>query len=147
MGGWADSQLPICPLPICLFLWIPVAQTYLYINDSGGNTWQVAVSDGGVLSQDPVSQQSPAAIHLNDAATNSTSWLLAVTTAGVLELQTATYSSAYPTGITLISPSGYIWILETTSSGVLQTWPFAPEEDFLRPPLPWPPDYPVTVWI
>lgn len=120
--------------------------TYIYINDSSSNTWQIGVSDAGILSATSVAQQSPSAINLNDFQTNSTSWLLAITTSGDLETESETYSASYPTSLTLISPSGFIWILQVNSSGILETASFIPEEDFWQVPLEQPCDPTVMVW-
>lgn len=121
--------------------------TYIYINDSSGNTWQIGVSDAGILSASSTTTQSPPTYYLNDFATNTTTWQLAITTAGVLETISQTYSSSNPTGIMLISPSGYIWILEVTSSGILETASLIPDEDFWPGSVrPWP-DQLTTVWV
>jgi hypothetical protein len=104
--------------------------TYIYINDSGGNTWQVGVSDSGILQSQSVGQQSPAAIYLNDYATNTTSWLLTITTSGIIGTQQVTYNAGYPISQGLSSPSGYSFDLEVNSGGILSTVSFQPEEDY-----------------
>jgi hypothetical protein len=120
--------------------------TYIYINDSGGNTWQIGVSDSGILQSLSVSPQSPTPIYLNDYATNTTSWLLTVTTSGIIGTQQATYNSSYPISQGLSSPSGYSFDLEVNSSGVLSTVSLQPEEEYwnLRPAPP--ADMLATVW-
>jgi predicted secreted protein len=120
--------------------------TYIYINDSGNNTWQVGVSDAGILSSLSVAQQSPAAIYLNDYGTNTTSWLLTITTSGIIGTSQVTYNAAYPTGQGLISPGGYAFNLQVNSSGILRTTAFQPEEEYS---LLWsmqPPEMTVTVF-
>jgi hypothetical protein len=123
-----------------------MAATYIYINDSSGNTWQVGVSDAGILSATQVSQQSPPAIYLNDYATNTTTWLLTVTTSGIIGTQQVTYNASYPTGRGLISPSGYSFDLQVSSSGVMSTVSFEPEEEYWRPAPSCPADLVATVF-
>jgi hypothetical protein len=120
--------------------------TYIYINDSSSNTWQVGVSDSGVLSSLSVAAQSPAAIYLNDYATNTTSWLLTVTTSGIIGTQQATYNALYPVSQGLSSPSGYSFDLQVNSSGILSTVSFQPEEDYSILWRVQPPEITATVW-
>jgi hypothetical protein len=121
--------------------------TYIYINDSNGNTWQIGVSDAGILSSTQVGQQSPAAIYLNDYATNTTSWLLTVSTSGIIGTQQqVTYNAAYPVSQGLSSPSGYSFDLQVNSSGVLSTVSFEPEEEYWQPAPLCPADMLATVW-
>jgi hypothetical protein len=121
--------------------------TYIYINDSGNNTWQVGVSDAGVLSAAPVSAQSPSPVYLNDFVNNTTSWLLAISTQGVLEAVTETYNSTYPTQQSLTSPSGYVFSLAVTPNGVIVAIYFEPDEDFWMKPLVQPFEPVVTAFI
>ena len=121
--------------------------TYIYINDSSSNTWQIGVSDAGILSASSTTAQSPATLYLNDFATNSTTWQLAITTSGDLETISQTYSSSNPAGITLISPSGYIWVLQVNSSGILETASFVPDDDFWSCGPAMGCDLNVTVWM
>jgi hypothetical protein len=104
--------------------------TYIYINDSSSNTWQVGVSDTGVFSAASTSAQTPSPIYLNDYITNSTSWLLTVSTSGVLGATPETYSSGYPQGKGLVSPSGYNYRLVTTQNGVIVALYFEADEDY-----------------
>jgi hypothetical protein len=120
--------------------------TYIYINDSGGNTWQIGVSDSGILSSLSVATQSPAAIYLNDYATNTTTWLLTITTSGIIGTQQATYNASYPVSQGLSSPSGYSVDLQVSSSGVLSTVSFEPEEDYSILWRMQPPEMTATVW-
>jgi hypothetical protein len=120
--------------------------TYIYINDSSNNTWQIGVSDSGILQSQSVSQQSPSAIYLNDYASNTTSWLVTVTTSGIIGTQQATYNSSYPISQGLSSPSGYSFDLEVNSSGVLSTVSFQPEEEYWRPVPSCSADLTTTVW-
>jgi predicted secreted protein len=120
--------------------------TYIYINDSSNNTWQIGVSDAGILQSQSVSQQSPTAIYLNDYSTNTTSWLLTVTTSGVIGTQQATYNASYPVSQGLSSPSGYSFDLQVSSSGVLSTVSFEPEEEYWRPAPLCPADMLATVF-
>jgi predicted secreted protein len=123
-----------------------MAATYIYINDSSNNTWQIGVSDSGILQSQSVSQQSPPAIYLNDYASNTTSWLLTVTTSGIIGTQQVTYNAAYPTGQGLISPGGYAFNFRVDSNGILGTVSFPAEEEYS---LMWrmqPPEMMATVW-
>jgi hypothetical protein len=82
--------------------------TYIHINDSGGNTWPIGMSDSSILSSVSVSQQSPAAIYLNDYATNTTTWLLTIITSGIIGTQqTLSYTWAANTWYGV--PFVYTW--------------------------------------
>jgi len=125
--------------------------TYLLINDQNANTWQYGVSDAGVLSPTSVAQQTPAAIYLNDAATNTTSWLLAVALDAQgqphLQRQSQSYNSSYPTAIVLISPSGFVYLLQVNSSGVLSQVGFIADDDFVSIAPATVPEPIVAVWM
>jgi SPP1 family predicted phage head-tail adaptor len=91
------------------------------LNDSGGNSWQLTVSDSGVLAQVPVAAQAAPAFVLNDAGTNTTSWLLGITILGRLDNPPQTYSASNPTSIVLVSPDGSAWSVEIDTEGDLST--------------------------
>lgn len=98
-----------------------MAATFVYINDSGANTWQIGVDDNGILSATPVSPITPVALHLNDYATTSASWLLGITTDGNLTTTTATFNAAYPRSVPLISAGSKSFGVCVTTLGLLQT--------------------------
>jgi len=97
-----------------------------YLNDSGSNTWQVVVSDAGLLDQIPVSSETPSASTLNDIATNTATWTIGVDTSGELTATNDTYSSGNPTSIPLTSPGGYSFIIIVLANGDIDTRALGP---------------------
>lgn len=122
--------------------------TYIYINDSSANTWQIGVDDNGILSSSPSGAQTPPAVCLNDYATNTTSWQLSVDTTGRIGTQQVTYSAAYPMGQSLVSPGGYTFTLEVDVNGIINTTsPFLPDDDWWAMTQPERNDFTVMLWF
>jgi hypothetical protein len=93
--------------------------TYVYVNDAGGNTWQVGVNNNGTLDINPVAQQSPAPIYFNDVDSGTTTWQLAITTDGTLGGTPVPADPSQVDFITLQSPAGYFWEIQIHQTGVL----------------------------
>jgi len=92
--------------------------TFLYINDSGGNTWQIGVDDNGILSAISVAAQSPVAIDLN---AGGMSWRLGIGTDGCLSSASEAFNAANPTYVAIASPSGYFYQVRVDNNGILST--------------------------
>jgi hypothetical protein len=102
-----------------------------YLHDGSGNTWEVVVSDGGVLDQIPVSPETASASTINDVATNTTSWLIGISTTGRLSATSQTYSGSNPTSISVTAPEGGVWQIVINSTGVISTRSLAPAGQYL----------------
>jgi hypothetical protein len=95
--------------------------TYIYLNDSGSNTWQLGVFDDGTLDPVPVAPQSPALLYLDDVDTGTTTWLLGITLLGAPDVTPETFNPTQPNFITLESSGGYFWNLKIYADGTLFT--------------------------
>lgn len=96
-----------------------MAQTFLYINDGLGNTWQVGIADNGVLSTTVVAPQSVDPLIVNDNDAGLTSWQFVIDNNGFLNTTEVTYSSAYPTYVFLNAPTVNNFALGVTDQGLM----------------------------
>ena len=96
--------------------------TYYYINDAGGNTWQLGVTDDGILTTEATSVQAPPALNMNGASYGDTSFYIGVTTVdGYLTTTPVTYNAAYPIYKPLFSPGGLLFYIGIDQDGILDT--------------------------
>jgi len=91
--------------------------SYIYINDSGANTWQVGIDADGILETTGVAAQSPPTLYLNDFEGPTTTWRLDVATDGVLSTTSQTFDPAKPDAILLAPPSGIACLLKVYANG------------------------------
>ena len=79
-------------------------QTFYYLNDSSGQTWQFAVSDGGVLTNPgtPVLGRAPDYPYVSMPSDFGIWWLLSVSLAGVMSASRVT---SLPIGTANVNPS------------------------------------------
>jgi len=69
----------------------------LYLNDSGGNTWNITILGNGVFDPIPVSPQTPATVILNDFTSQTlTSWQMGINLLGELIYTSVTFDAGYP---------------------------------------------------
>ena len=99
-----------------------MASTYLYVNDPSANTWQIGVTDDGILTTQAVAPQSPQPLYLNGYDAGNTSWRVgATTTDGFLTTTPVGYSAAYSIYQSLISSGGFLYYIGVAQDGILDT--------------------------
>jgi hypothetical protein len=95
--------------------------SYLTLMDSGGNNWDMFVTDAGLLQTVANSISTPGGFVINDPG-NTTSWLLGVNTLGQLTTTSVAFNAANPVSLSLLSVTGNtIWNIGVTSLGLLTT--------------------------
>ena|SRR5208282_2900002 len=96
-----------------------IIATLIYLQDSTGQVWQVAVTNAALIQTIPVSLTSaPTSIPINDSAISQT-WAMSVLPLGDLKL-TAVSTQFAPQQYAEVSPNGSIYAIQV-SNGDLQT--------------------------
>lgn len=91
--------------------------SFLFLNDTSGQTWKVGVLDVGELDQAvqvPHETSSPSTIN-----GPNTSWLVGITTNGKVTTTAQTFNNANPTFIAMESPSFIVFHLQVADDGEL----------------------------
>src|ERR1700677_1630189 len=90
-----------------------------YLQDSGGNYWQLGVSILGQLTTTPVGAETVVPLVLYNNALGGAYWKLGVTTLG--QITTTNVSPTTATSIQLQDSNGNYWAVQVTYFGSLTT--------------------------
>ena len=96
-----------------------MASIPIYLTDSDDQTWQIGVTNAGLLISTAVSLTGPTFILINDTSL-ATTWMLQILTTGNLQVVAASSPTTAPYAYYITAPNGQTWTMRV-NNGLLQT--------------------------